>query len=79
MLLLSNCNEIFRTVNLKTDNYDILHNPKVQNKYPNLYEVVYEYINNKHSCNVDLTFEQFKEWEAYKFDLSIGYTGGIRI
>lgn len=60
-----------KQVQLVYDNYDILHNPKVKEKYPKLYE---EVINNDRISNsswCDLTEEAYKEYLLYSEDMEI--------
>ena len=41
--------QVFKSVQLLTDNYDILNNPKVQEKYPILYNAVANQTSNRES------------------------------
>ena len=78
MPLLSNSTnkkEIYTEVQIAVDNYDILHNPKVEKKYPLLYAAVSEHDKHYVSSWYALTWEEFQEFEAYRYDTSIGYYG----
>lgn len=67
--------EIYTKVQIAVDNYDILHNPKVKKKYPLLYAAISEHDKHYVSSWYALTWEEFQEFEAYRYDTSIGYYG----
>ena len=71
----TNTKEIYTEVQIAVDNYDILHNPKVEKKYPLLYAAVSEHDKHYVSSWYALTWEEFQEFEAYRYDTSIGYYG----
>ena len=61
-LLSNNTNkkEIYTEVQIAVDNYDILHNPKVEKKYPLLYAAVSEHDKHYVSSWYALTWEEFQ-------------------
>jgi hypothetical protein len=60
-------------VQMVNDNYDIIHNPKVKEKYPKLYQEVIEHDRISTSSWYDLTDEAHQEYAEYSQDKSIGY------
>lgn len=60
-------------VSIVTDNYDVLHNPKVKEKYPTLYQEVYDHDKVSFSSWYDLSNAAYDEWLRYLQDNSIGY------
>ena len=60
-------------VQMVNDNYDIIHNPKVKEKYPELYQEVIEHDKISSSSWYNLTDEAYKEYQEYAQDESIGY------
>ena len=57
------------------DNYDILNNPKVKERYPNLYKEVLEHDKISISSWYEFTSTAYEEYQAYKLDDSIDYWG----
>lgn len=57
------------------DNYDILNNPKVKEKYPTLYKEVLEHDKVSTSSWYDFTPIAYEEFQKYSLDNSIGYWG----
>lgn len=55
------------------DNYDIIHNPNVKEKYPTLYKEVWEHDKITTSSWYDLTEKAYMEFQEYIQDKSIGY------
>ena len=55
------------------DNYDILHNQKVKEKYPTLYKEVLEHDKVSTSSWYGLTEKAYTEFQEYIQDKSIGY------
>lgn len=55
------------------DNYDIVNNPKVKEKYPTLYREVLEHDRVNTSSWYDLTPKAYTEFQEYSQDKSIGY------
>lgn len=64
--------QVFKSVQLLTDNYDILNNPKVQEKYPVLYNAVAKQTSTRESY-YDFTKEEYEAWCEYREDQTIGY------
>ena len=62
-------------VQMVNDNYDITHNPKVEEKYPILYKEVYDHDKVSVSSWYDLSSEAYEEWTKYIKDTTIGYYG----
>ena len=56
-------------VQMVNDNYDVIHNPKVKEKYPTLYKEVIS------SSWYELSDAAYKEYQEYINDKSIGYVG----
>ena len=54
------------------DNYDILNNPKVKEKYPTLYKEVLEHDRVSTSSWYDFTTTAYEEFQKYSQDTSIG-------
>ena len=63
------------TVQMVCDNYDVLHNPKVKEKYPTLYEEVYQHDKVSLSSWYTLSDEAYHEFKKYVVDDSISYFG----
>ena len=59
------CQQIVR------DNYDILNNPKVKERYPNLYKEVLEHDKVSTSSWYDFTSTAYEEYQAYRLDVTI--------
>ena len=57
------------------DNYDVIHNPKVREKYPELYNEVCEHDKLSKSSWYDLSEVAHDEYEKYIRDIDIGYVG----
>ena len=62
-----------REVQMIQDNYDIIHNPKVKEKYPQLYDEVVEHDRFSKSFWYKLSDKAYEEYEKYTEDNSIGY------
>lgn len=62
-------------VQMVNDNYDIIHNPKVKEKYPTLYQEVIEHDKVSMSSWYDLTDKAYEEYLLYSDDKEIGYYG----
>lgn len=62
-------------VQMVNDNYDVIHNPKVKEKYPNLYKEVIEHDKISSSSWYSLTPVAYAEYQAYAKDKEIGYVG----
>ncbi len=62
-------------VQMVRDNYDIIHNPKVKEKYPELYKEVCEHDKLSGSSWYDLSEAAHDEYEKYIRDIDIGYVG----
>lgn len=60
-------------VQMVNDNYDVIHNPKVKEKYPTLYKEVIDHDKVSMSSWYDLTGEAYKEYLLYIDDKEIGY------
>ncbi len=60
-------------VQMVHDNYDVIHNPNVKQKYPTLYKEVMEHDHVSTSSWYDLTTEAYKEYQRYIEDENIGY------
>lgn len=60
-------------IQIAIDNYDILHNAKVKEKYPTLYNEVYEHDKVTRSSWYDLSEKGYKEFQEYLKDVNIGY------
>lgn len=63
----------YHQVQMVKDNYDILHNPQVKLKYPNLYREVKEHDKISTSSWYDLKVDAYNEYLSYLDDASIGY------
>lgn len=61
------------TIQMITDNYDILHNKKVKEKYPLLYEEVFKHDKISTSSWYNLSYSAYQEYLKYIDDKSIGY------
>lgn len=61
------------SVQMITDNYDILHNKKVKEKYPILYGEVLKHDRISSSSWYDLSYSAYKEYLKYRDDKDIGY------
>ena len=62
-------------VQMVNDNYDVIHNPKVKEKYPLLYKEVVEHDKVSTSSWYELSDAAYKEYQEYINDKSIGYIG----
>lgn len=62
-------------VQMVNDNYDVIHNPKVKEKYPTLYKEVVEHDRVSTSSWYELSDTAYKEYQKYINDKSIGYIG----
>lgn len=62
-------------VQMVNDNYDVIHNPKVKEKYPTLYKEVVEHDRVSTSSWYELSDTAYKEYQEYINDKSIGYIG----
>ena len=60
-------------VQLINDDFDIAHNPKVQEKYPALYDTVIKHNRASIRKHYNLTAQAHRELLAYQQDYSIGY------
>lgn len=60
-------------VQMVSDNYDVLHNPNVKERYHTLYQEVYNQDKVSFSSWYYLSDEAYAEWEKYVKDNSIGY------
>lgn len=60
-------------IQMVNDNYDIIHNPCVKGKYPNLYKEVIDHDKVSNSSWYDLTEIAYKEYNEYINDKTIGY------
>lgn len=60
-------------IQMARDNYDVINNPKVKEKYPNLYKTVLEHDKISTSSWYILDDEAYKEYLEYHEDKSIGY------
>lgn len=67
------CNSYKHSVQIAQNNYDILHNTKVKEKYPNLYQEVYAHDKICHSSWYKLSDLAYKEYTNYIQDTKIGY------
>ena len=63
----------YHQIQMVQDNYDILHNPYVRLKYPNLYREVKEHDRISTSSWYDLNTDAYNEYLLYIDDASIGY------
>lgn len=61
------------SVQIAQDNYDILHNIKVKEKYPTLYQEVYSHDKICHSSWYKLSELAYKEYNDYIQDTKIEY------
>lgn len=66
-------NHIRSCVQLINDSFDIVHNPKVQEKYPALYDAVIKHNRTSVRSYYNFTAQAHREWLAYQQDYSIGY------
>ena len=62
-----------RLVQMIVDNYDILHNPKVKEKYKTLYDEVYAHDKVCTSSWYNLSEEAYAGWKEYVANDSIDY------
>jgi len=62
-------------VQMVNDNYDVIHNPKVKEKYPTLYKEVIDHDKVSMSSWYDLTDAAYAEYLLYAEDKEIGYVG----
>ena len=62
-------------VQMVNDNYDVIHNQKVKEKYPTLYKEVVEHDKVSTSSWYELSDNAYKEYQEYINDKSIGYVG----
>ena len=62
-------------IQMVNDNYDIIHNPKVKEKYPTLYQEVIEHDKVSKSSWYDLSEGAYLEHQVYIHDEEIGYVG----
>ncbi len=65
--------EKLNSVQMVSDNYDVIHNPKVREKYPTLYKEVVEHDRVSTSSWYKLSNVAFNEYQDYMQDDSIGY------
>ena len=61
------------SVQMVNDNYDIIHNPKVKEKYSLLYKEVSDHDKISMSSWYDLSDKAYEEYRQYVDDSSIGY------
>lgn len=61
------------SVQMVNDNYDIIHNPKVKEKYSLLYKEVISHDKVSMSSWYDLSDKAYEEYCQYINDNSIGY------
>ena len=61
------------SVQMRTDNYDIKHNPKVKEKYPLLYIEVVKHDEVSFSSWYELSDKAYWEYLKYMDDHDIGY------
>lgn len=61
------------SVQMVNDNYDIIHNTKVREKYPTLYKEVINHDKVNMSSWYDLSDKAYEEYYKYLHDRSIGY------
>ena len=61
------------SVQMITDNYDILHNKKVREKYPILYAEVLKHDKISSSSWYDFSYSAYEEYLKYRDDKDIGY------
>ena len=62
-------------IQMVNDNYDVIHNPKVREKYPTLYKEVVEHDKVSMSSWYDLSEDAGQEYQQYIEDKEIGYVG----
>lgn len=62
-------------VQMVNDNYDVIHNQKVKEKYPTLYKEVVEHDRVSTSSWYELSDKAYEEYQEYINDKSIGYVG----
>lgn len=62
-------------VQMVNDNYDVIHNPKVKEKYPTLYKEVVEHDRVSTSSWYELSDRAYWEYQQYLNDDAIGYCG----
>ena len=60
-------------IQMVNDNYDVIHNPKVKEKYPTLYKEVVEQDRFITSSWYDFSDTAYLEYQQYVIDDSIGY------
>ena len=63
-------------VQMRTDNYDILHNEIVKEKYPTLYAEVLKQDKTSFSSWYSLSETAYREYELYVKDNKIPYVQG---
>ena len=62
-----------KSVQMVSDNYDIKQNPKVRERYPQLYEEVIKHDRLSSSSWYNLSETAYKEYLSYREDEEIGY------
>lgn len=62
-------------VQMVNDNYDVIRNQKVKEKYPTLYKEVIEHDRVSTSSWYELSDNAYEEYQKYINDKSIGYVG----
>lgn len=62
-------------VQMVNDNYDVIHNQKVKEKYPTLYKEVIAHDKISTSSWYDLSDTAYLEYQQYLNDDAIGYYG----
>ena len=63
----------YHSVQIIRDDYDIIHNSKVKEKYPNLYKEVYEHNEISRSSWYKFSKKAYDEYRKYLKDNTIGY------
>ena len=61
------------SVQMVNDNYDIIHNPQVKEKYPSLHKEVINHDKVTMSSWYDLSDKAYEEYRQYVDDNSIEY------
>ena len=61
------------SVQMAIDNYDVLHNPKVREKYPILYTEVFRHDRISNSSWYNFSYSAYEEYLKYIDDKDIGY------
>ena len=62
-----------KSIQIRKDNFDIKNNPKVKDKYPELYAQIMRHDKDSFSSWYELTDDAYEEYMDYLQDYDIGY------